>query len=141
MSKQRKQRGYVVPTPVTPYPELLPLGDPNIPWNRFEAFCEDFISQMEQVLNYRCHRYGGQGSRQRGIDIIADFNDGRRWVFQCKQYRRFTQAQAKRTIENTTYKADYYIALISCKATSGVRDVFDRYPDWDVWDVHDIQEK
>lgn len=139
MSKKTKQQGYVVPSPVTPYPDLLPLGGPNIPWERFEAFCEDFISRLETVQS--CHRYGGQGSRQRGIDIFADLKDGKRWAFQCRQYKQFTPAQAKRTIENTTYKADYYIALISCKATSSVRDVFDKYPNWDVWDVHDISRE
>jgi len=139
MSKKNKQQGYVVSPPVTPYPDLLPLGDPNISWERFESFCEDFISRLETVQS--CHRYGGQGSSQKGIDIFADLKDGKRWAFQCRQYKRFTAGQAKRMIENTTYEADYLIALISCQATSSVRDVFDKYPNWDVWDVHDISRE
>ena len=44
-----KQQNYATPPPVDPSPEFLPLNDPNLPWERFEAFCEDFISRLPCV--------------------------------------------------------------------------------------------
>ncbi|MDE0182647.1 MAG: restriction endonuclease [Caldilineaceae bacterium] len=134
-----EQQNYATPPPVTPYPEFLPLDDPNLPWERFEAFCEEFISRLPGVKE--THRYGRTGSRQRGIDIFADFDNGKRWAFQCKQWKKLTKTDATRAIQKTSYRADRFILTLSRQATSGVRDACDSYPDWDVWDVGDISRK
>ena len=134
-----EQRNYATPPPVTPYPEFLPLNDPNLPWERFEAFCEAFISRLPCVKE--AHRYGGQGSLQKGIDIIAYLDHGEKWAFQCKQKQTFSKADATRAIQQTRYEADRFILMLSRQATSGVRDVCDSFPDWDVWDVGDISRK
>ena len=139
LSRPSQATRYTVPLPVAPYPELLPLDDPNLPWDRFEAFCEEFISRLPGVKE--THRYGRRGSRQRGIDIFADLDDGQRWAFQCKQWKKFTASDAKRAITITDYKADRYILLLSRQATSGVRDACDNHPKWDVWDVGDVSRK
>ena len=44
-----KLQNYTTPPPVAPDPELLPLNDPNLPWDRFEAFCEALISRLPGV--------------------------------------------------------------------------------------------
>jgi hypothetical protein len=134
-----KQQNYATPPPVTPSPEFLPLNDPNLPWERFEAFCEDLISRLPCVKE--THRYGRTGSRQRGIDIFADLDNGERWAFQCKQWKKFTKTDANRAIQKTSYTADRFILMLSLQATSGVRDACDSSPDWDVWDVGDISRK
>ena len=38
-----KLQNHTTLPPVDPSPEFLPLDDPNLPWDRFEAFCEEFI--------------------------------------------------------------------------------------------------
>ena len=134
-----KRQSYATPRPVAPYPELLPMDDPNLSWERFEAFCEEFISRLPGVKE--THRYGGQGSRQKGIDIFADLHTGERWAFQCKQRKRFTENHATKAIEQTSYKADRYILMLSRLAGTGVRDVCDNHASWDVWDVGDISRK
>ena len=134
-----EQQSHSTAPPVVPFPELLPLDDPNLPWDRFEAFCEEFISRLPGVKE--THRYGRTGSRQRGIDIFADLDTGERWAFQCKQWKKFTKADATRAIQETTYKADRFILTLSRHATSGVRDACDGHPTWDVWDVGDISRK
>lgn len=134
-----EQRNYATPPPVTPSPEFLPLNDPNLPWERFEAFCEELISRLPGVKE--THRYGRTGSRQRGIDIFADLDNGERWAFQCKQWKRFTKTDAKRAIQKTSYTADRFILMLSLQATSGVRDACDQHPDRSVWDVGDISRK
>ena len=134
-----KQQNYATLPPVDPSPKLLPLNDPNLPWDRFEAFCEAFISCLPGVK--KAHSYGGPGSSQKGIDIYADFENGERWAFQCKQRQRFTKTDAKRAIQQTSYTADQFILMLSRQATSGVRDACDSEPDWDVWDVDDISRE
>ena len=132
-------QAYATPLPVVPSPESLPLNDPNLPWERFEAFCEGLISSLPGVKE--THRYGRSGSRQRGIDIFADLDSGDRWAFQCRQWKKFTKTDATRTIRETTYPANRFILTLSRQATSGVRDACDGHPNWDVWDVGDISRK
>ena len=52
-TKPTEQQNYTTPPPVDPSPEFLPLGDPNLPWDRFEAFCEEFISRLPGVKETR----------------------------------------------------------------------------------------
>ena len=130
MTQQPQDRQYIVPPPVTYFPELLPLG--NLPWERFEVFCEDLISKLPGVEEV--HQYGGQGSTQRGIDIFADFENGERWAFQCKRRQSFSESDATTAIEDTTYNADRYILMLSRAAATGARDACDANPSWDVWD-------
>ena len=134
-----KQQNYTTPPPVALDPEFLPLNDPNLPWDRFEAFCEALISRLPGVKE--THRYGGRGSSQKGIDIFADFENGERCAFQCKQRQRFTKTDATRAFQQTSYEADRFILMLSRHATSGVREACDSYPDWDIWDVSDISRK
>ena len=137
--KEARMRAYETPPPVAPSPEFLPLNDPNLPWERFEAFCEELISRLPGVKE--THRYGRTGSRQLGIDIFADLDNGERWAFQCRQWEKVTKGDATKAIEQTTYHADRFILKLSCQATSGVRDACDGHPNWDVWDVGDISRK
>jgi hypothetical protein len=100
----------VLPT-VTPRPNQLPLNDPNWSWDRFEAFCLDLISQFAEVKT--CHRYGKGGDFQRGIDIFADLDNGERWAFQCKRYKKYTAGQTQKAIQKATYTANQ----LSCTST------------------------
>ena len=84
---------YTTPPPVTSLPEFLPLADPNLPWERFEAFCEELIARAHGVK--KAYRYGRRGSAQRGIDIVADLDNGERWAFQCRQWKKFTKTDAQ----------------------------------------------
>ena len=133
------EQAYAIPMPVVPSPESLPLNDPNLSWERFEAFCEELISRLPGVKE--THRYGRRGSRQRGIDIFADLDNGERWAFQCRQWEKVTKPDAAKAIEQTSYQADRFILTLSCQATSAVRDACDGHPNWDVWDVGDISRK
>lgn len=127
------------PLPVTPFPELLPLHDLNFQWEQFEAFCEDFVSRLPNVRNV--HRLGRRGSRQRGVDIVAELDDGQRWAFQCRQWRKFGKHHVQRTIKETTYSADRYVLLLSTIASSTVRQEVERHKNWWAWDVGDLSRK
>ena len=139
MTQPSQNQDNIVPPPVTYFPEDLPLADPNLPWERFEAFSEEFISRLPGVIE--THRYGRQGSNQRGIDIFAYFDNGEKWAFQCRQRQGFSAANGTTAIEDTTYTADRFILMLSRTASSSVRDVYDEYPTWDIWDVGDISRR
>ncbi|MBW4493876.1 MAG: hypothetical protein KME26_12480 [Oscillatoria princeps RMCB-10] len=126
--------------PATPRPDRLPLNDPNFPWERFESFCSDLIARIPAIVK-ECHRYGKQGNSQKGIDIFADSESGERWAFQCRQYDKYTKSQTQETIKSAKYPASRYILLLSCEATTTVRNEVGKHPNWDVWDVNDISQK
>ena len=83
MTKKAKS----ISPPVLARPEQLPLNDPNFSWEKFEAFCREFVSSLPDVE--QVHHYGKRGNRQRGIDLVAKLRDGREWVFQCKRLEKF----------------------------------------------------
>lgn len=125
--------------PITSAPLTLPLNGPNFSWEKFQTFCEGLISLQPGVKE--CHRYGGSGSKQNGIDIFAELQNGEQWAFSCKQYEKFNKNNAKRAVKDTRYNANHYILLLSCDASSTVRESITKNPNWDVWDVEDISRK
>jgi hypothetical protein len=127
-----------IPAPVVSRPERLPLGDPNLRWEQFQAFCRDFVCKYTGVD--LCHHYGKAGDIQNGIDLYVDLPIGERWAFQVRQVEKFTKGDAEKSITATNYKADRYYFLLSCEATKAVRDVCDAYG-WEAWDVRDISGK
>jgi hypothetical protein len=129
----------MVRPPVTSNPELLPLNDPNWSWEQFEAFCLELISKFGEVTD--CHRYGRKGDFQKGIDIVAEMSNGEKWVFQCKRYKKFDEKQTQKAIQTATYSAKRYILLLSCEASSKLRDEIDKHPNWEAWDLQDISLK
>lgn len=139
MAGAKRSQGAQLLPPVTLPPELLPLNDDNFHWERFEAFCRDLVSRLPGVKT--CYRYGVQGNRQHGVDLIADMEDGSTWGLSCKQYKRFAKGQAASAVKATTYAADHYTLLLSCEATADVRDEVEQHPTWDVWDVGDVSRR
>jgi hypothetical protein len=129
----------MVRPPVTLPPDQLPLNDHNFSWKRFQTFCCDFISQLPGVKKYQSHVYGKDGDAQKGIDIFADLENGERWVFQCKQYEKYYPCYVKEAIDKATYQANRYILLLSCEATTSVRNEVDKHKhlNWYLWDVVD----
>jgi len=123
--------------PVTPRSGQLPLHQ--LPWNVFESFCCALLNLHAPGFTFE--HYGKQGDTQKGIDIFGHGQDGTRWVAQCKQVERFGPRHAKDAVEAMTFQADRYLLLLSCEATSGVRDVIHEKPGWALWDVKDISWK
>ncbi len=127
-----------IPAPVVSRPERLPLGDSNLSWEQFQAFCCDFVCKYTGVD--LCHHYGKAGDIQNGIDLYVDLPNGERWAFQVRQVEKFTKGDAEKSIAATSYRAVRYYFLLSCEATKAVRDVCDANG-WELWDVRDISGK
>ncbi len=136
-SKPARPITYYFPDPpVESRPERLPLHDPNWTWGQFEAFCRDLVGNLPGVV--RCQHYGKGGSRQKGIDLYAEFEDGRRWTFQCKQRREFGRADVERAIAKNAFTADRHVLVLSTELGSEARDACDAHPCWEAWDVRDL---
>lgn len=86
-------------------------------------------------------RYGKSGSKQRGIDLIATLENGKRWVFQCKQYSTFKLADAKKAVGKTTYSANKYFLVIACQTDSTVHDYIEAQRDWELWDGERVSDE
>jgi hypothetical protein len=87
------------------------------------------------------HRYGTQGQKQRGIDLIVQREDGEWWAFSNKRYKKYQPSHVREHIDETTYRADRYFILISGVASTNVRDEVRKYPLWEAWDAEDLSQQ
>src|SRR4051812_41878216 len=80
----RSPRHVALSGPASPATNHLPLLDPAFDWERFEQFSHHFVSLQPGVVT--AHRYGTQGSTQKGIDIAATLENTAEETYQCKRY-------------------------------------------------------
>src|SRR5437667_1026539 len=96
--------------PIRPRVGVLPFSD--LPWERFEQFAHDMLLSLPGMRAGTAHRYGTQGQDQRGIDLTVQRNNGRRWGFSNKRYKKYQPHHVGKHVADTTYNADRYFILI-----------------------------
>jgi len=116
--------------------DLLPLDDPEWEWKDFERFCLGFVKAQPGVRDARL--YGTRGQDQKGIDIVADLDDGRTRTYQCRKWQDYHKADATNTVDETHYEADEHVILVGCEVGTAVRDYMDGVEFWSVLDKEDI---
>jgi hypothetical protein len=136
--KPQKRRLSASP-PVIVCPDILPLLDSQLNWNRFEGFIRQLIRLLPGIRDVK--RYGKSGSKQKGIDLIATLEGGKRWVFQCKQYSFFKLDDAKKAVGKTTYSANKYFLVIACQADTTVHDYIETQINWELWDGERVSDE
>lgn len=124
--------------PVQTLRPKLPLLDDGFSWPEFENFCVELVRRRPGVKDHQVHLYGGQGDDQKGIDIIAVFEDDERWSFQCRRVKEFGPANAKAVIAENEYRADHNVICVASTVTAATRDVVDNKRGWDIWDALDL---
>lgn len=124
--------------PVLPAPDLLPLKDTQLSWVKFQNFSKDLVASLPGIL--RCHHYGKQGSKQRGIDIVATQDGGRTDTYQCRQVEKFGASDFRKLVKDTSYKATHHHVLVSCEVDATVRDEVKKRKKWTLWDIYDISD-
>lgn len=117
---------------------LLPLGDPELPWETFESFCLAVLRAMPEVV--RADKYGQQGEKQKGIDLEADLKNGKTRSVQCRQRKRFPPKSLEKTIAENAYGADENEIWISCGMSVVVSDAVNEIPGWRIRDQEGISQ-
>jgi hypothetical protein len=132
-----------VQPPVQPHIQHLPFNE--LSWEQFEALCAALIEADLQTID--CHLYGVRGDDQQGIDVVATQRgagkDGANeiWAYQCKRYRQYTPTNLEKAIAELTYRADYYVLMLSIPAAASLRHVVEEKPNIFIWDANDIARK
>lgn len=127
---------HVLALPLDSDVDLLPLDDPQWDWKDFERFCLGFVKAQPGVRDARL--YGTRGQDQRGIDIVADLEDGGTRTYQCRKWRAYRKADAEHTVEETEYEADEHVILAGCEVGTAVRDYIDGVESWSLLDKEDL---
>lgn len=125
--------------PVSPKEQLLPLN--SLDWQSFELLCCQLVKLEPDTVH--AYIYGVPGDNQEGIDIVAKKRvDGgyQTWCYQCKDYKKFTQALLKKAIKALKFPADHYVICIAHKATAGLRKIASDN-NIDLWDAQEISFK
>ena len=78
----------------------------------------------------RADRYGRRGDKQDGIDFDGELSDERTADWQCKRYKTFAPADVRTAVKKNTHVADVHYLVLSCEASSDVRDEIDEHPGW-----------
>lgn len=116
------------------FDQPFPLGgmDPA----SFERLVADFVQARNP--NARVHRAGGTGHTQDGIDVEAEWDDGRRHTFQCKRVAEFGPAKVEKAVAADATQADRKFLVLSRVASPQARAALSKYPNWELWDSDDI---
>lgn len=124
--------------PVRPLLTTLPLSE--LPFDRFEQFSADLISYLNPENEVSVHRYGAQGHKQKGADIIAVKNGRKEGVYQCKRVQQFGPTAVKKAVQETSLQAEKYYLLLTRPATPAAREEVFKHQNWSLWDVEDISQ-
>ena len=98
-----------------PLIHMLPIAD--LSWPRFQ----DFILELVRLLypDLDIERYGLEGEKQDGIDLVAMRGKKIIKAFQCKRYKQFGPQKVKDAIAAvpSSMQAEEYIIALSRQAT------------------------
>lgn len=119
----------------------MPTGESLLPptetlsAEEFEDFTERLLSAQKFATHDwpRCvevARWGRRGDKQDGIDFAGRLSDEHRAAWQCKRYEKFTPADVRDVVRTATYQADVHHLVLSCEASSGVRDAMELHLSW-----------
>lgn len=122
--------------PIQPRVDLLPLDAEEWEWKRFERFCVAFVKALPDVRH--AYLYGGPGEDQAGIDVVAELEDGRTRVYQCRKRKAFGPKAVEKTIAEAEFEADEYVIAVTRNVSRQVRDVVRKQPDWQLLDREDV---
>nr|WP_018915373.1 helix-turn-helix domain-containing protein [Thiomonas sp. FB-6] len=127
-----------VATAATSFDRALPLSA--LSPETFESFCTALLDRLYRTQHGDVHRYGGAGSKQHGIDIVARGPFGVH-SFQCKRVNEFGAQKVHAAVGQQTFEANLKVLLLSCVASPRARDAIAAHNDWQLWDREDITRK
>lgn len=111
----------------------------------FEDFLERVLTGLREaeepaVRLVSVNRYGRRGDPQHGRDFIGALVDGRSGMWQAKAYAKFEVSDVRKAIAATPQPSDLNYIVLSCLASTPVRDEIAKHPGWEVLDARDLQD-
>ncbi len=91
---------------------------------RFQDLCRDLLGKQKEDGITTSRRYEERGTRQRGVDVLANCDDGRSIdVGQCKRYQTFSAAQIREASDEFFAHLDFwkrlnvrrFILMVACR--------------------------
>lgn len=138
-----KASGFVTPTadnpgqvrrPVRPRLTLLPVAD--LAPDRFE----ELVADVAHHLYPKAHvsRYGSQGHKQYGVDVIAQKGSRTLATFQCKRHAQFGPKDVRDAVSAVGIKAREHILVLTRTASPECRKEIATHSGFSLWDIEDL---
>ena len=105
----------------------------------FERFCGTLIQAL--YPDAKVHRAGKSGHAQDGIDIKAEFPNGKVHTYQCKRAQEFGPQKVHTTVAEDKVSADEKFLLLSRVASPQTRDAIRQHKNWEIWDKDDLSAR
>ncbi len=121
--------------PVRPRLTVLPLAD--LTPDKFEELVTDLAHHLYPGAD--ASRFGGQGHRQDGIDVLVQEGSRRLATFQCKRHKQFGPQQVRDAVTALTVDAEHHFLVLSRGAASPeCRKEMANHERWTLWDAEDV---
>ena len=131
--------------PVESKPTTIPFEAPNFKWEEFEAFFCQFLEAHPTIEGREiksARRYGVQGGKQEGIDLLATVegpSGTEEWTFQCKHVKNWTDKKTETAIKKHAYPtATLRFLLITSSVNEKARKPLEGQSEWRLWDGRQI---
>ncbi|MGO9151355.1 MAG: helix-turn-helix domain-containing protein [Acidimicrobiales bacterium] len=124
-----------VQRPVRPRLTILPV------WELAPEKFEELIADLGQSLrpDTFVSRFGTQGHKQYGVDIVAERDSRYVLTYQCKRHRDFGPQDVRDAVAEVTLDADAHVLVLSRRSASpAARKEMQAHPGWTLWDAQDI---
>lgn len=121
--------------PVRPQLTILPV------WELAPEKFEELIADLGQSLrpDTFVSRFGTQGHKQYGVDIVAERDSRYVLTYQCKRHRDFGPQDVRDAVAEVTLDADAHVLVLSRRSASpAARKEMQAHPGWTLWDAEDI---
>lgn len=124
-----------VQKPVRPHLTLLPVSE--LAPDKFEELVADVARELRP--DTFVSRFGSQGHKQYGVDIVAEKNARYVQTYQCKRHKEFGPQDVKDAVAQVTIDADaHFLVLARRSASPEARKEMQSHPGWSLWDAEDI---
>jgi hypothetical protein len=124
--------------PVRPLSAILPV------WELAPDKFEELVAEIARILHPDTHvsRFGSQGHKQYGVDVVAEKNSQYELTFQCKRRDTFGPQKVKDAVAAVTIKASaHYLVLSLRSASPKSRNEMKAHKGWTLWDAEDISRE
>lgn len=126
--------------PVRPRMTLLPVAA--LSPDKFEELVTE-VARF-QYPQASVTRFGGQGHKQFGVDIVAQAGTSYVATYQCKRHQNFGPAMVDNAVKEVAAEvaaAEHFLVLSRPQASPQARLEMKKHPKWQLWDAEEISRR